>query len=154
MIKTNIACELSPAKNSTTISANWHNSQIRQCTCSISHNAPFKTEMCSFCFEWRIVLLWDMERAQSKICELCQLCQKLVCVFALENRWIPRYECCLVPLKPESRHDCRHWQPEWHQSWHHDDFRVSVGWSEMAKTLRQAYQRIWPLVSGTKDAYV
>ena len=28
----------------------WPNSQIPQCTCSISHNATFRTEMCTFLF--------------------------------------------------------------------------------------------------------
>ena len=31
---------------------NWPNSQIPKCTCSISHNAPFRTEMCTFLF-WK-----------------------------------------------------------------------------------------------------
>ena len=29
---------------------NWPDSQIPECTCSISHNAPFRTEMCTFLF--------------------------------------------------------------------------------------------------------
>ena len=32
---------------------NWSNSQIPQCTCSISHNAPYRTEMCTFLF-WMV----------------------------------------------------------------------------------------------------
>ena len=32
---------------------NWPNSQIPECTCSISHNAPFRTEMCIFLF-WMV----------------------------------------------------------------------------------------------------
>ena len=28
----------------------WPNSQIPECTCSISHNSPFRTEMCTFLF--------------------------------------------------------------------------------------------------------
>ena len=32
---------------------NWPNSQIPQCTCSISHNAPFRTKMCTFLF-WMV----------------------------------------------------------------------------------------------------
>ena len=38
---------------------NWPNSQIPQCTCSISHNAPFRTEMCTFLF-W-MVYYWMYE---------------------------------------------------------------------------------------------
>ena len=43
----------------------WPNSQIPECTCSISHNAPFKTEMCTFLF-W----MWDMEPMHSGIREI------------------------------------------------------------------------------------
>ena len=43
---------------------NRPNSQIPECTCSISHNAPFRTEMYT---------LWDMEHVHSEICELGQL---------------------------------------------------------------------------------
>ena len=32
---------------------NWPNSPIPQCTCPISHNAPFRTEMCTFLF-WMV----------------------------------------------------------------------------------------------------
>ena len=32
---------------------NWLNSQIPHCTCSISHTAPFRTEMCTFLF-WMV----------------------------------------------------------------------------------------------------
>ena len=35
------------------ININWPNSQIPECTCSISHNAPFRTEMCTFLF-WMV----------------------------------------------------------------------------------------------------
>ena len=35
---------------------NRPNSQIAQCTNPISHNAPFRTEMCIFCPEWYIVV--------------------------------------------------------------------------------------------------
>ena len=41
--------ELSPCMQA----CNWPTSQIPQCTCSISHKAPFRTEMCTF-------LLWMM----------------------------------------------------------------------------------------------
>ena len=40
--------------------ANWPNLQIPEWTCSISHNAPFRTEMCTFLF-WAV---------QSEICEI------------------------------------------------------------------------------------
>ena len=43
-------------------------SHIPQCTSSISHNAPFKTEMCTFLY----VALWDMEQVYCGICELDQ----------------------------------------------------------------------------------
>ena len=32
---------------------NWPNSQMSQCTCSISHNAPFRIEMCTLLF-WMV----------------------------------------------------------------------------------------------------
>ena len=32
------------------LSYNWPNSQIPECTCSIFHNAPFRTEICTFLF--------------------------------------------------------------------------------------------------------
>ena len=35
------------------LSINWPNSQIPQCTCPISHNAPFRTEMYTFLF-WMV----------------------------------------------------------------------------------------------------
>ena len=38
---------------------NWLNSQIPQCTCPISHNAPFRTEICTFLF-WMVHCgIWD-----------------------------------------------------------------------------------------------
>ena len=37
-------CEMGP------MVSNWPNSQIPQCTSPISHNAPFRTEMCTFLF--------------------------------------------------------------------------------------------------------
>ena len=44
---------------------NWPNSQIPECTCSISHNAPFRQKCAHFCSEWRIVgygtgAFWDL----------------------------------------------------------------------------------------------
>ena len=48
------------------IHKNWLDSQIPERTCSISHNAPFRTEMCTFlCSEWSIVgygtgAFWDL----------------------------------------------------------------------------------------------
>ena len=38
---------------------NWPNSQIPQYTCPISHNAPFRTEMCSFLFTMVHCGIWD-----------------------------------------------------------------------------------------------
>ena len=38
---------------------NWPNSQIPQCTCPISHNAPFGTEMCTFLFWMLYCGIWD-----------------------------------------------------------------------------------------------
>ena len=35
------------------VSAKWPNSQIPECTCSTSHNASFRTEMCTFLF-WMV----------------------------------------------------------------------------------------------------
>ena len=32
------------------VRCNWLDSQMPECTCSISHNAPFRTEMCTFLF--------------------------------------------------------------------------------------------------------
>ena len=49
---------------------NWPNSQIPECTCSISHNDPFKTEMCTFlfwmdhCGIWNSCILGFMKLAQ------------------------------------------------------------------------------------------
>ena len=39
--------------NRTVTTTNWAISQIPQCTCSISHNAPFRTEMCTSLF-WMV----------------------------------------------------------------------------------------------------
>ena len=49
----------------TSLRYNWPNLHIPECTCSISHNAPFRTEMCAFCSEWSIVgygagAFWDL----------------------------------------------------------------------------------------------
>ena len=44
-------------------SGNWCNSQIPQCTCSISHNAPFRTEF------W-MEHCWILEQMHSGICEI------------------------------------------------------------------------------------
>ena len=38
---------------------NWPNSQIPQCTCSISDNAPFRTEMCTFLFWMEHCQIWS-----------------------------------------------------------------------------------------------
>ena len=38
---------------------NWPNSQIPECTCSISHNAPFRTEKCTFLFWMEHCGIWD-----------------------------------------------------------------------------------------------
>ena len=40
-------------------SPNGPNSQIPECTCTISHNAPFRTEMCTFLCWMRA--LWDVD---------------------------------------------------------------------------------------------
>ena len=69
-----------------TFRGKWCNrvtSQIPQCTCSISHNVLFRTEMCTFlfwCALWDIYVysgisvlngaLWDMEQVHCGICEL------------------------------------------------------------------------------------
>ena len=39
--------------------SNWSNSQIPECTCSISHNAPFRTEMCPFLFWMKHCGIWN-----------------------------------------------------------------------------------------------
>ena len=39
--------------------ANWTNSQIPESTCSISHNAPFRTEMCIFLFWMEHYGIWN-----------------------------------------------------------------------------------------------
>ena len=38
---------------------NWPNSQIPECTCSISHNATFSTEMCTFVFWMLHCGIWN-----------------------------------------------------------------------------------------------
>ena len=38
---------------------NWPNSQIPECTCSISHNAPFRTEMWTFLFWMEHCGIWN-----------------------------------------------------------------------------------------------
>ena len=38
---------------------NWPSSQILECTCSISHNAPFRTEMCTFLFWMGHCGIWN-----------------------------------------------------------------------------------------------
>ena len=40
-------------------SGNWPNSQIPEFTCSISHNAPFRTEMCTFVFWMEHRGIWN-----------------------------------------------------------------------------------------------
>ena len=40
-------------------SLNWPNSQIPEWTCSISHNAPFRTEMCTFLFWMLHCGIWN-----------------------------------------------------------------------------------------------
>ena len=41
------------------LSCCWPNSQIPECTCSISHNAPFRTEMCTFLFWMEHCGIWN-----------------------------------------------------------------------------------------------
>ena len=48
--------------------ANWPDSQVPECTCSISHNAPFRTDTCKFlfwmehfCSEWNRCILWGVK---------------------------------------------------------------------------------------------
>ena len=38
---------------------NWPNSEIPECTCSISQNAPFRTEMCTFLFWMEHSGIWN-----------------------------------------------------------------------------------------------
>ena len=45
----------------------WSNSQIPECTCSTSHNAPFRKKHAYFCSEWNTV---DMQQVNSEICEI------------------------------------------------------------------------------------
>ena len=46
-------------------SYNWPNSQIPECTCSISHNAPFRTEMCTFLHRmWAVQVIWMHQQWQ------------------------------------------------------------------------------------------
>ena len=42
---------------------NWPNSQIPECTCSISHNAPFRTEMWDRCIQRFLKLFYCNEGA-------------------------------------------------------------------------------------------
>ena len=42
-----------------TIKSNWPNSQIPECTCSISRNAPFRTEMWIFLFLMQHSGIWN-----------------------------------------------------------------------------------------------
>ena len=68
--------------------ANWPNSHIPQCTCSISHNAPSRTEICTFllwmghCEIWNRCILGFVRLIYSKaVCRrsLFQTsCRKLV----------------------------------------------------------------------------
>ena len=37
----------------------WPNSQIPECTCYVSHNAPFRTEMCTFLFWMEHCGIWN-----------------------------------------------------------------------------------------------
>ena len=43
----------------TCCSHNWPNLQISECTCSISHNVPFRTEMCTFLFWMEHCVIWN-----------------------------------------------------------------------------------------------
>ena len=56
----------------------WPNSQIPECTCSISHNAPFRTEMSTFLFWMEHCGIWNR----------CILgFEKLVCCRRFETPW-------------------------------------------------------------------
>ena len=46
---------------------NWSNSEIPECTCPISNNALYRTEMCKF----SVGALLDMVQMHSEICENC-----------------------------------------------------------------------------------
>ena len=50
--------EISHLSNNTV--ENWLNSQNPECTCSISHNTPFRTEMCRFLFWMEHCGIWNM----------------------------------------------------------------------------------------------
>ena len=69
---------------------NWPNSQIPEYTCSISHNAPFRTDMCTFLF-WM---------------EHCGICNR--CILGLRN-WSIGMSYCL------QWHSCMISQ-HWHES--------------------------------------
>ena len=63
-------------------------SQIPQSICSISHNAPFETEMCTFLFINGA--LCDMEEVPCWICELGQFPDRAV-VTHLTHPWQPHF---------------------------------------------------------------
>ena len=52
-------CRDSFEKRFTPASSDQPNSQIPECTCSISHNAPFRTEMCTFLFWMERCGIWN-----------------------------------------------------------------------------------------------
>ena len=52
-------------QNEKLVKYSWPNSQMPECTCSISQNAPFQTEM--FCWNGAF---WNMEQVHSGICEI------------------------------------------------------------------------------------
>ena len=66
--KTTHQCHtIQPHANATTFTpqkytpchTNWPNSEIPECTCSISQNAPFRTEMCTFLFWMEHSGIWN-----------------------------------------------------------------------------------------------
>ena len=50
--------KLDPPIIQVTAPSNWPNSQIPQCTCTTSHNASFRTEMCAFLFYMMHCGIW------------------------------------------------------------------------------------------------
>ena len=72
-------------------SGNWCNSQIPQCTCSISHNAPFRTECAHFCSEWSIVgfgthAFSDLWNRSIECCGLLSVVMQQIITWNCEHR--------------------------------------------------------------------
>ena len=61
-------------------------SQISECTCSISHSAPFRTEMCTFLFWMEHCGIWN--RCILGFVELVYWALFAVCYLSVEHIWV------------------------------------------------------------------